>query len=198
MAAHNTIRTDNVVTHELQHSVNVDLLDDVPEALDHILYTFFAHALRPQAQLLVFSSDSLTKNKNRRRQTTNLVAEALDARRPVRQYVGRLDRETRLVDAHAAATLARVLYDVAHARLQALRLAVRDAFAVAALAALLARGSVHHWRRLRAVRLAARAARLLLARRILRLAALHARRHVLAILAARRVLVTANGPLVAA
>lgn len=141
------------------------------------------------------------KKKNRQksgRQSTNLVAEALDARRAVRQYVGRLDRETRLVDAHPAAALARVLYDVAHARLQALRLAVRYAFAVAALAALLARRSVHHGRRLRAVGLAARAACLLLARRILRLAALHARRHVLAVLAARRVLVTANGPLVAA
>lgn len=40
------ILTDNVVSHETQHFVDVNFLDDVPKPFDNILYTFLANALQ--------------------------------------------------------------------------------------------------------------------------------------------------------
>lgn len=41
------ILTDDVVTHETQHLVDVNFLNDVPESFDNILDTFLANALQP-------------------------------------------------------------------------------------------------------------------------------------------------------
>lgn len=128
----------------------------------------------------------------------DLVAEACYAGCAVGQHIGRLHREACLVDAHAAAALAGVGYDIAHAALKSLRLAVGHTFAIATLAALLANGAIGHCRRFGALGMRARAARLLLTGGILRFAALHGRRHELAVLAARRILVAAHGALIAA
>lgn len=93
--------------------------------------------------------------------------------------------------------LARILNDIAHATLQSLRLAIRHTLAHPALSPLLAYRSVRHGRRLWTLRMSTRATRLLLARRILRITALDTRRHILAVLATRRILVAANGSLIA-
>lgn len=113
------ILTDDIVAEEAEHAVDVDLFNDVPEALHDVLDRLLANAF---------------------------VAEALNARSSVWQDVWRLNSEARLVDGHAAASFASVGDDIAHAALQALRLAVRNALPAAALPALLTDGSVVHWR----------------------------------------------------
>lgn len=160
------ILTDNVVLEKPEHFVDVDLLNDVPEPFHDILYRLLAHTL---------------------------IAEALNARSAIGQNVGRFNGEARLVDAHAAAPFAGVQNDVAHAALQALRLAVWYTFAVAALATLEALGAVRHARRLGTLGMVARAAGLLLACGVLRVTALDARQHETTILAAWRILVAAVG-----
>lgn len=85
-----------------------------------------------------------------------------------------------------------VLTYIAHAALQPLRLAKRDTFTPFALAALLAARAVVHGGTLGALRLRARALRLLFASGVLRLPALHVASHVLTVLATGGVLVTAN------
>lgn len=92
--------------------------------------------------------------------------------------------------------LACVLNNVAHAALQSLRFAVRDAFAVATLTALLTRRPVHHRWGLGTFGLAARATCLLFARGILRFSAFHTSGHILAVLTARRVLIATNRALI--
>jgi hypothetical protein len=72
---------DDVVLEEAHHLVYVDVLDYVPESLHHVLYGLLAGAL---------------------------IAEALYAGRPVRQDVLGIDGEAGVVQAHAAASLARV------------------------------------------------------------------------------------------
>lgn len=127
-----------------------------------------------------------------------LVAEASYAGCSVGQHIWRFHGEASLVDAHATATLAGVHNDVTHAALQALRLAIRHTLAIAALASLLANGAVGHGRRFGALSMGASATCLLLTGGVLCLAALHSCRHELTVLAARRVLVTAHGALIAA
>lgn len=126
-----------------------------------------------------------------------LIAKASYAGRAIGQYVGWLNWEACLVDAHATAALACIDDDVAHAALQALRFAVGHTLAIAALAALLANGAIGHGWRFGAFGMGAGAACLLLTGGVLSFATFHARWHKLAILTAGRVLVAAHGALIA-
>lgn len=128
----------------------------------------------------------------------HLVAKACYAGCSIGKHVRWFHGEACLIDARATASLACVHNDIAHAALKALRLAVRYTLAIAALAALLANGSIGHGRRFWALGMGASTTCLLLTSSVLCLATFHRCRHELAVLAARRVLIATHGTLIAA
>ena len=127
--------------------------------------------------------------------TLALVTESLEARSSIRQNVHRSHRIAGAVQVPPAASLAGIRSCVTHAGLLPLGLAEGDTLARPALALLDAVCPVRHVLRLGTLRTDARALRLLLARGVVGGPALGLDRHVLAQVAARRVLVAADGVL---
>lgn len=125
-----------------------------------------------------------------------LVAEALNARRAVRQNVWRFNGKAGFIDAHTTASFARVLNYIAHAALQSLRFTVWNTFSVAALTSLLAGGTINHWRWLWTFRLPTRTSCFLFTSGILSFTAFYASRHILAILATWWIFITTHRPLI--
>ena len=106
----------HVVFQELEEAAHADLVDEVPDA-DDVLTGLLAHAL---------------------------VAEALEARGPVRENIHGRHGVAGAVEVAAAAALAGVRAAVAHAALLALGLAEGDTLPRPALALLYAVGPVSH------------------------------------------------------
>ena len=109
-------RPHHVVLQELEEAAHADLVDEVPDA-DDVLTGLLAHAL---------------------------VAEALEARGPVRENIHGRHGVAGAVEVAAAAALAGVRAAVAHAALLALGLAEGDTLPRPALALLYAVGPVSH------------------------------------------------------
>ena len=161
---HNDHRPDHVVLQELEHCADADVVDEVPDP-DDVLVGLL---------------------------TLALVAESLKARRSVRENINRRHSVARAVQIPPATTLASVRTVVAHAALLALSFAEWDTLALLALALLDAAGPVLHVVGLRALSGDSRALGVLLARGEVGRAALGVHLHVLAVVAARRVLVAAD------
>ena len=127
--------------------------------------------------------------------THALVAKSLEAGRTIRQNILRLHGITRTVQITATATLTRVPNAITHTRLLALCLTERNTLAIPALALLNAVGVIRHVVGLGTVSRGARARGVLLAGGVVGTAALAVGSHVLAVVAARGVLVAADAAL---
>ena len=160
--------SNNIVLEEFQESLNGEVIEDLPPDVDRVL-----------ACLLALS----------------LVTESLEARSSIRKDVHWSHGIAGAVQVPPAASLAGVRPSVAHAGLLALGLAERDTLARPTLALLDAVCPVRHVLRLGTLRTHARALRLLLAGGVVGGPALGLDGHVLAHVAARRVLVAADGVL---
>lgn len=137
----------DVIFQKSHHFVNVYILDDVPKSFYHILDRFLTDAL---------------------------VAKALNTRCPVRQDILRIYGKACFIQTHSAASFARVSNCIAHAALQTLRFAIRNAFTKSALSSLKATRAILHRRRPRALAVRSSATRFLFARGVLCVATFHA------------------------
>ena len=165
---HKDDRPDNVVLEKLEDGRQAYVLEDVDDADNMVGIGLLALAQ---------------------------VAEALEAGRPVGQDVHRGHGVAGAVKIPAAAALAGVRKVVAHAGLLALRLAEGNTLPVPTLALLNTVGLVRHVVGLGTVGGHPRAGRLLLTGGVVGRPTLGMHRHVLAVVAARRVLVGADAPL---